>query len=91
MMPTSVIDAFPPNTPGKRPICQGKVGQYTAEANERKQKLNGQRYLRSRRGKDEVPPDQCDFNARYLLNGKWLCRKHAAYMLLDSLAVKSDG
>lgn len=86
MKTLNVVDVYPPDVPGKRPTCEAKLGRWTTERNEEWVR----RGLKTRRNRRKVPPDQCDTAARYKIGSKWLCRKHAAYVLLDSLAAKGE-
>lgn len=81
-----VIDAYPPHIPGKRPICEATLSRYVIERNEEWEKRD---FRKGKRATMTIPVDQCDCYARYSIDGKWLCRKHAAYALLDSLAQPS--
>lgn len=80
-----VHDAYPPQSPGKRPICEGQLSAGTTEFNEARER-NGSNLISKRRKLLKIPADQCDANARYYVRGKWLCRKHAAYFVLDAIA-----
>lgn len=83
-----VLDVYPPQTPGKRPICEGTLSAYVIESNERREQYHKKEpwYKQQRRVKNGLPHDQCDNLARYKIGKRWLCRKHAAYALLDSMA-----
>lgn len=78
-----VIDAFPPHRPGKRPRCEGTLAPVTIEFNEARER---NRVVDRRRARLGLKHDECGAWARYRIGDRWLCRKHAAYVLLDSLA-----
>lgn len=81
------IDAFPPLSPGKRPKCQAKLSAYVTERNEFWRK-KGTFDKGSKIWRKDLADDQCGANARYVINGKWYCRKHGALTALDLVAEK---
>jgi hypothetical protein len=95
-----VVDHFPtPNDTGVRPICQGQVSEQAREQNAayierlKQQGRIGQLTLYKsmrRRNKFNIPLEQCQAYARYRIDDKWFCRRHAAVHVLDNLAEKTD-
>lgn len=87
-----VVDAYPPQTPGKRPICEGKLSAVVIEGNEARERYHGKTdiWKSKRRARLQLALDRCDNFARYRIGEQWLCRKHAAYALLDSLAEREN-
>lgn len=56
--------------PSDQPRCSAKLAGGAAE-------------FRARTGAE--PPYRCDMRATYSLDGVPLCRRHAAYLLLDAM------
>jgi hypothetical protein len=94
-----IVDVFPRVNPtNPRPICENKISNAVLEQNAaclaRLQKQGGvsnetlQKRMR-RRVQYNLPADRCQNGARYQIDGKWYCRKHAAYVVLDRLVEKS--
>lgn len=82
-----ILDVYPPGSAGKRPRCAAKLSYYSAERNERWSK-DTPNYLPSYRRNGTVPNDECGHFARYLIDNKYYCRKHAGYVVLDALSEK---
>lgn len=85
-----VVDCFPPESIEKRPPCEAQLSRYVVEQNRgwiaRGNDGGALFRARQRKGLDQ---EHCGLNSRYLIDGKYYCRKHAAYVVLDNLARRS--
>jgi hypothetical protein len=92
-MKHKIEDLYPLPPPFKRPkLCEGILTPYVADCNRirRRQGLKRFKGYRARLAKAEVPDHQCGNYARYRVNGKYFCRKHAALIVLDLCAEKLE-
>lgn len=79
-----VIDAYPPQSIEKPPEAQLSRGVVEQNRNWIARKQGGAHFRqRERKGLDQ---EHCGLNSRYLIEEKYYCRKHAAYVVLDQLA-----
>lgn len=82
-----IIDRFPPANIEVRPPCEAVLSRYVVEQNRNwlARGNDGGTLFKIRREKG-LDQEHCGLNARYLIDGKYYCRKHAAYYVLDQLA-----
>jgi len=83
-----VVDRYPSASIEERPPCEAELSRSTVEQNRKwtaRNKGGGAQFrLRTSRQLDQ---EHCGMNSRYLIDGKYYCRKHAAYYVLDRVAI----
>ena len=80
-----IIDAYPQpeEAAAKRPQCEAALNPALVEKIERWEVWRGKSWYRFAKPK---PKGTCNCKARYLIKGKWYCRKHAGLIALDTIA-----
>ncbi len=81
-----IIDAYPPQPElavGKRPQCEASLKPYLQERIAEWKTQGRKWYAHMKPG---APEGTCTLKARYKINGKWYCRKHAGLIVLDAMA-----
>ena len=83
-----IVDCYPPDpelTSKNRPQCECPLNPELVEHQKRWEEFHGRGWYKN--GKPGKPKGTCANKARYKVNGKWACRKHAGLILLDALAI----
>lgn len=84
----SIIDAYPPvptEVVSVRPFCCALL-QPELQEKILRWKKEGRKWHKSLQ-MQQAPEGTCANKARYVIDGKWYCRKHAGLLVLDSIAV----
>lgn len=78
-----IIDAYPEPEPVIRPQCEAPLNPQLVRKIELWEKAHGRSWYRYSQPK---PKGTCTNKARYLVKGKWYCRKHAGLIALEAIA-----
>lgn len=80
-----IIDAYPEpeEKAAKRPQCEASLDRALVQKIERWEEFRGKSWYRYNQPK---PKGTCANKARYIIKGKWYCRKHAGLIVLDTFA-----
>lgn len=85
--PLRIIDAYPPVPAvviSERPLCEALL-QPDLQEKILRWKKEGRKWHKSQQ-RAEAAEGTCANKARYLIDGRWYCRKHAGLIVLDSVA-----
>lgn len=85
--PLKIIDCYPPVPAvvvSTRPFCCALL-QPELQEKILRWKKEGRKWHKSLQ-MQEAPVGTCANKARYQIDGKWYCRKHAGLVVLDSIA-----
>lgn len=81
-----IVDHYPPVPEAEvsvRPQCEASLKPYLQERIQEWKQQGRNWYANKKPGK---PEGTCANKARYKINGKWYCRKHAGLLVLDAMA-----